>query len=117
MFLSIHYTELKGFTLDFCITLYLTIQYLIGTITVQRHQYDHIYHVYHWLRITVIICHALCCKPLLNCPHNDVIVMLDTSIVTVFGLFKTWLVVMVTPIYMILMTDLHKLIISFLNDT
>ena len=26
MFLSIHYTELKGFTLDFCKTLYLTIR-------------------------------------------------------------------------------------------
>ena len=26
MFLSIHYTELKGFTLDFCMTLFLTIQ-------------------------------------------------------------------------------------------
>ena len=28
MFLSIHYTELKGYTLDFCMTLYFTIHYI-----------------------------------------------------------------------------------------
>ena len=79
-------------------------------ITVQRHQYDH--NIYHWLRITIIICHTLCCKPLLNYPHTDLIVTCDVGHEYCYHLWviqDMWLVVMVTPIYIILMTDLHKL--------
>ena len=34
MFLSIHYTELKGFTLDFCVTLYLTIRPAVSIVDI-----------------------------------------------------------------------------------